>query len=64
MIDLGQYDALKTEPSSKEEQNKVFARFRARLINFDISRDFDTEFEAVCWATSTSFQYDIKKVTK
>lgn len=31
MIDLGQYDARRTTPSSDEEAAQVHARFKARL---------------------------------
>lgn len=31
MIDLGQYDARRTTPSSDEEADQVHARFKARL---------------------------------
>ncbi len=31
MVDLGQYDAMKSTPSSKEEDERVFARFKERM---------------------------------
>lgn len=34
MLDLGQYDARRTTPSSDEEADQVHARFRARLASY------------------------------
>lgn len=31
MIDLGVFDAMRPTPSSKEEDEQVFARFQARM---------------------------------
>lgn len=34
MIDLGQYDARRTTPSSDEEADQVHTRFKARLAAY------------------------------
>ena len=34
-VDTGEYDARKTQPSSKEKQDKVFGRHRERVKNLD-----------------------------
>ena len=30
-VDMGQYDAMKSQPRSKEEQERLFAQYKARV---------------------------------
>ena len=42
-VDTGEHDARKTQPSSKEHQDKVFAQHRERVKNLDQDREQDVE---------------------
>lgn len=41
MIDLGQYDARRTTPSSDEEADQVHARFKARLTAYIVELELE-----------------------
>ena len=33
-VDMGQYDAMKSQPRSKEETERIFAEYKARVDQF------------------------------
>lgn len=42
-VDMGQYDAMKSQPRSKEEVERIFAEYKARVNQFrDVANKLPT----------------------